>query len=90
MHRRTRTMHDTNPHAHIAVCSAGKWKAVVTEILRFHKQGRPILVGTTSVESSEALAERLRDQSASCSRTPAHVYGSVQPATRLLGAGQDL
>ena len=41
---------------------AGKWKAVVTEVLRFHKQGRPILVGTTSVESSEALAQRLRDQ----------------------------
>ncbi|KAK9821732.1 hypothetical protein WJX81_008527 [Elliptochloris bilobata] len=37
----------------------GKWKAVVTEIRRMHKSGRPTLVGTTSVERSEALAKRL-------------------------------
>ena len=43
--------------------AAGKWKAVVKEIMRFHKQGRPVLVGTTSVENSEALAERLEVQS---------------------------
>jgi hypothetical protein len=35
---------------------AGKWKAVVTEITRMHKAGRPVLVGTTSVERSEGLA----------------------------------
>ena len=38
---------------------AGKWKAVVTEIARMHKAGRPVLVGTTSVERSEGLAALL-------------------------------
>jgi len=36
-----------------------KWKAVVTEIKRIHKEGRPVLVGTTSVEKSELLSEML-------------------------------
>ncbi len=39
-----------------------KWKAVVTEIKRLHKQGRPILVGTTSVEKSEMLSELLTEE----------------------------
>jgi preprotein translocase subunit SecA len=37
-----------------------KLRAIVTEIVRYHVMGRPILVGTTSVESSERLSERLR------------------------------
>lgn len=37
----------------------GKWKAVVQEISRMHKQGRPVLVGTTSVEKSEIVAALL-------------------------------
>ncbi len=36
-----------------------KFRAVVREILRFHTQGRPLLVGTTSVELSERLSRRL-------------------------------
>ncbi len=36
-----------------------KFRAVVREILRFHTQGRPLLVGTTSVELSEQLSRRL-------------------------------
>eukprot|EP00775_Hariotina_reticulata_P010943 gene10943-11097_t len=36
-----------------------KWKAVVTEIKRIHREGRPVLVGTTSVEKSELLSEML-------------------------------
>ncbi len=35
-----------------------KWNAVRTEVKRMHKAGRPTLVGTTSVERSEALAVR--------------------------------
>ncbi|KAH7444161.1 hypothetical protein KP509_02G067600 [Ceratopteris richardii] len=38
---------------------AGKWRAVVVEISRMHQTGRPVLVGTTSVEQSEALAKEL-------------------------------
>jgi preprotein translocase subunit SecA len=37
-----------------------KLRAIVTEITRDHVMGRPILVGTTSVESSERLSNRLR------------------------------
>ncbi len=36
-----------------------KFRAVVWEILRYHIQGRPVLVGTTSVELSERLGARL-------------------------------
>jgi preprotein translocase subunit SecA len=37
-----------------------KWNAVVEEIVEVHKTGRPILVGTVSVEKSEKLGEMLR------------------------------
>ena len=37
-----------------------KLRAIVTEIVRYHVLGRPMLVGTTSVESSERLSNRLR------------------------------
>ena len=36
-----------------------KFRAITWEILRFHIQGRPMLVGTGSVELSERLASRL-------------------------------
>jgi len=34
----------------------------VTEIKRIHKEGRPVLVGTTSVEKSELLSEMLAQE----------------------------
>lgn len=40
-----------------------KLRAIVSEIVRGHVMGRPILVGTTSVESSERLSNRLRAES---------------------------
>jgi len=36
-----------------------KWNAIIEEIKRFHDAGRPILVGTTSVEKSEMLSQML-------------------------------
>lgn len=39
----------------------GKWRAVVVEISRMHKTGRPVLVGTTSVEQSDSLSEQLKE-----------------------------
>lgn len=39
----------------------GKWRAVVVEISRMNKVGRPVLVGTTSVEQSESLSVQLRE-----------------------------
>jgi preprotein translocase subunit SecA len=37
-----------------------KLRALSLEIMRYHSQGRPILVGTTSVELSERISNRLR------------------------------
>jgi preprotein translocase subunit SecA len=37
-----------------------KFRAITSEILRFHAMGRPMLVGTTSVELSDHLSNRLR------------------------------
>ena len=40
-----------------------KLRAIAAEILRYNALGRPLLVGTTSVESSERLSNRLRAES---------------------------
>ena len=40
-----------------------KLRAIVLEILKFHVIGRPILVGTTSIEHSELLSSRLSGES---------------------------
>ena len=39
-----------------------KYKAIVREIREANAKGQPILVGTTSIEKSEQLAERLRKE----------------------------
>ncbi|MDD2921118.1 MAG: hypothetical protein PHQ36_02435 [Anaerolineales bacterium] len=39
-----------------------KLRAIATEIVRYHALGRPLLVGTTSVESSERLSDRLKPE----------------------------
>ena len=39
-----------------------KLRAIVTEIIRYHVLGRPMLVGTTSVESSDQLSSRLKPE----------------------------
>jgi preprotein translocase subunit SecA len=39
--------------------SEARWSAVVEEIRRIHKSGRPVLVGTRSVEASEKLSSML-------------------------------
>ncbi len=40
----------------------GKWKAVANETAEIHRNGRPVLVGTTSVEKSELLSTLLFEQ----------------------------
>ncbi|MDX1976722.1 MAG: preprotein translocase subunit SecA [Pseudanabaenaceae cyanobacterium bins.68] len=37
----------------------GKWRAVARECAQMHQTGRPVLVGTTSVEKSELLSQLL-------------------------------
>ena len=36
-----------------------KWEAIINEIVAVHESGRPVLVGTTSVESNERLSQLL-------------------------------
>ncbi|MDJ0515635.1 MAG: preprotein translocase subunit SecA [Trichodesmium sp. MO_231.B1] len=38
---------------------AGKWKSIAQECAEMHQEGRPVLVGTTSVEKSELLSNLL-------------------------------
>lgn len=40
---------------------AGKWKAVANDCAEMHNVGRPVLVGTTSVEKSEVLSGLLNE-----------------------------
>lgn len=40
-----------------------KYNAIITEILECHKKGQPILVGTTSIEKSELVADLLKAKS---------------------------
>ncbi|MBU7584057.1 MAG: preprotein translocase subunit SecA [Nostoc sp. TH1S01] len=39
---------------------AGKWQAIARECAEMHELGRPVLVGTTSVEKSEYLSQLLK------------------------------
>ena len=39
----------------------GKWKAIANECRKMYAVGRPVLVGTTSVEKSEILSQLLQD-----------------------------
>ncbi|MEX1315803.1 MAG: preprotein translocase subunit SecA, partial [Synechococcaceae cyanobacterium] len=41
---------------------AAKWRAVAVETAEVHSSGRPVLVGTTSVEKSELLSALLAEQ----------------------------
>ncbi|CAN5695842.1 hypothetical protein BH24ACI4_BH24ACI4_33740 [soil metagenome] len=52
-----------------------KERAVVDEIRRVSRMGRPVLVGTLTVEESERLSERLRGCGVSC-----HVLNAKNPA----------
>ncbi len=80
-----------------------KWDAVVNEIETVHKTGRPVLVGTRSVELSEQLAKRLLDRGMTCNVinavrhkeeaaivAQAGVRGAITVATNMAGRGTDI
>jgi preprotein translocase subunit SecA len=80
-----------------------KFKAVAEEIVRLHQLGRPVLVGTRSVEKSEQLSELLREAgidhqvlSARYHEQEAQVValaglrGKVTIATNMAGRGTDI
>jgi preprotein translocase subunit SecA len=81
-----------------------KWEAIVDEIKQFHDAGRPILVGTTSVEKSEMLGQMLMRKhnvkheilNAKQHEREAHIVenaghlGAVMIATNMAGRGTDI
>ncbi len=81
-----------------------KYEAITETIVKCHKKGQPILVGTTSIEKSELLAEMLRkntdikfevlnarhhEREASIIAQAGHP-GAVTIATNMAGRGTDI
>ncbi len=80
-----------------------KWEAVVKEIEELHKKGRPVLVGTTSIEASERLSSMLKRRrikhnvlNAKHHEREAEIIaqagrlGAVTIATNMAGRGTDI
>src|SRR5574338_346578 len=80
-----------------------KWNAVVDEIVEEHEKGRPVLVGTISVEISEMLGEMLKRRGIRHSVLNAKFHekeaeivaqagrsGAVTIATNMAGRGTDI
>ncbi|CDN13411.1 Protein export cytoplasm protein SecA ATPase RNA helicase (TC 3.A.5.1.1) [Richelia intracellularis] len=83
----------------------GKWNAIAKECAQMHQEGRPVLVGTTSVEKSEYLSELLKEESVHhelLNARPENVEreaeivaqagrkGAVTIATNMAGRGTDI
>lgn len=81
-----------------------KWEAIVDEIKAFHDAGRPILVGTTSVDRSEMISKMLtqkyqiqhsvlnakqHEREANVVEGAGHL-GAVMIATNMAGRGTDI
>jgi len=82
---------------------AAKWRAVVREIQECHSKGRPVLVGTRSIEKSEKLSAMLRQVGIPHQVLNAKVHekeaeiiaqagrlGAVTIATNMAGRGVDI
>jgi preprotein translocase subunit SecA len=80
-----------------------KFEAVVDEIIAEHTKGRPVLVGTRSIEKSERLAMLLRTRGVECNVLNAKYHeqeaqiikdagqwGAVTIATNMAGRGVDI
>ena len=81
----------------------GKFKAIVDDIEETHKKGQPILVGTVSIEKSEALSKVLKKRgiphqvlNAKYHEQEAEIishageFGMVTIATNMAGRGTDI
>lgn len=82
---------------------SGKYQRVIEEIKECHTQGRPVLIGTTSIEISEHLSELLRKEhvphqvlNAKYHAEEAEIVskagqrGAVTIATNMAGRGTDI
>jgi preprotein translocase subunit SecA len=80
-----------------------KLDSILKEISEVHRTGRPILVGTRSVELSERLAEDLRKAGLTCRVinavrhkeeaaivAEAGIHGAITVATNMVGRGTDI
>ncbi|MFM2280569.1 MAG: preprotein translocase subunit SecA, partial [Pseudomonadota bacterium] len=81
-----------------------KFKAIIEEIIESYKKGQPVLVGTTSIEKSEYLADRLKKEGFNNFQVlnaryheqeayivaQAGVPGAVTIATNMAGRGTDI
>jgi len=65
-----------------------KWKAVSEEIAELHKEGRPVLVGTTSIEKSEVLSKLLLRRGIQHEVLNARPEYAAREADVVAGAGQ--
>ncbi|MDD2421942.1 MAG: preprotein translocase subunit SecA [Heliobacteriaceae bacterium] len=82
---------------------AGKFNAVIDEIVDCHRQGQPVLVGTVSIEKSELLSDKLKKRGVSHQVLNAKNHemeaeivknagqqGMVTIATNMAGRGTDI
>ena len=82
---------------------ASKFKAVTNEVERLHQQGKPVLIGTVSIEKSELLADLLKrrgiphqmlnaknhEREAGIIAQAGHI-GAITVATNMAGRGVDV
>jgi preprotein translocase subunit SecA len=87
----------------VMATEAGKWTRIVREIREIHETGRPILVGTRSVRTSEQLSQLLTAENldhqvlnAIYHRQEAQIvagagqHGRITVATNMAGRGTDI
>jgi preprotein translocase subunit SecA len=80
-----------------------KYRAIAEEVRERHKNGQPILVGTTSIDKSELLGRMLQKEGVKCKVLNAKYheqeafivaqagrYGAVTIATNMAGRGTDI
>jgi preprotein translocase subunit SecA len=80
-----------------------RWAAVVEEICRMHEQGRPVLIGTRSIDKSEHLSKLLTERGIEHQVLNAHhveaeaeivadagAGGKVTVSTNMAGRGTDI
>jgi preprotein translocase subunit SecA len=80
-----------------------RWEAVVEEVVEMHHEGRPLLIGTRSIDKSELLSKMLNDRGIEHQVLNAHriaeeadivaragLKGKVTVSTNMAGRGTDI